>query len=125
MQMIEEAGCGAILYMRQEGRGIGLVNKLKAYKLQEAGADTVEANLKLGFPPDLREYGVGAQMLLDLGIKSLNLITNNPTKIVGLEGYGIKINKRVPLEIIPNTHNKKYLGTKTKKMGHLLKDQGA
>ena len=124
MQMIEQAGCGAILYMRQEGRGIGLVNKLKAYKLQEAGADTVEANLKLGFPPDLREYGVGAQMLLDLGIKSLNLITNNPTKIVELEGYGIKINKRVPLEISPNQHNKKYLGTKIKKMGHLLNVEG-
>ncbi len=120
MKMIDEAGCGAILYMKQEGRGIGLVNKLKAYRLQEQGADTVEANIKLGFPADLRDYGVGAQILLDLGIESLDLITNNPTKIVALEGYGININSRVPLKIDSNPHNEAYLKTKIEKMGHLL-----
>jgi len=120
MEMIQTNGSGVILYMRQEGRGIGLGNKLRAYKLQDAGADTVEANLKLGFPPDLREYGVGAQILLDLGIRSLDLITNNPTKIIGLEGYGLKINKRVPLIVESNKHNKGYLKTKSDKMGHLF-----
>ncbi len=123
MQMIEKEGTGVILYMRQEGRGIGIDNKLKAYRLQDEGSDTVEANLKLGFQPDLRDYGVGAQILLDLGITSLNLITNNPTKIVGLEGYGIHIHKRVPLVIEPNVHNARYLQTKSEKMGHLLSDQ--
>jgi 3,4-dihydroxy 2-butanone 4-phosphate synthase/GTP cyclohydrolase II len=120
MKMISDAGCGALLYMQQEGRGIGLMNKIRAYKLQEQGADTVEANLQLGLGADLRDYGVGAQMLLDLGIKSLDLITNNPTKVVGLEGYGIHINSRVPLKIEPNIHNTHYLKTKAEKMGHIL-----
>ncbi|NBV83695.1 GTP cyclohydrolase II, partial [bacterium] len=119
MRMIDAAGCGAILYMRQEGRGIGIANKLRAYKLQDDGHDTVEANIKLGFPPDLRDYGVGAQILLDLGLKSITLITNNPTKVVGLEGYGIQISGRVPLIIPPTQHNAQYLLTKTEKMGHL------
>jgi len=123
MRMIEKKGSGVILYMRQEGRGIGLENKIRAYKFQDAGMDTVEANLKLGLPDDLRDYGVGAQILLDLGVKKLDLITNNPTKIVGLDGYGLEINKRVPLIIKPNKYNKKYLATKVKKMGHLLNEQ--
>lgn len=120
MQMIDRAKTGVLLYMRQEGRGIGLGNKIMAYKLQEAGADTVEANEQLGFEPDLRDYGVGAQILLDLGVKKLDLITNNPKKVVGLEGYGIEINKRVPLIIPSNPHNESYLKTKHKKMGHYL-----
>lgn len=120
LRMIEAEGTGVLLYMRQEGRGIGLANKLKAYKLQDAGVDTVDANIQLGFPPDLRDYGVGAQILLDLGVESMNLITNNPTKIVGLEGYGLKINQRIPLVIPPNKHNEKYLNTKSQKMGHLF-----
>ena len=119
MSMVESAGEGAILYMRQEGRGIGIANKLRAYKLQDKGYDTAEANIQLGFAPDLRDYGVGAQILLDLGLKSINLITNNPTKVVGLEGYGIEINARVPLVIAPNRHNAQYLLTKNEKMGHL------
>ncbi len=119
MSMVESAGEGAILYMRQEGRGIGIANKLRAYKLQDKGYDTAEANIQLGFAPDLRDYGVGAQILLDLGLKSINLITNNPTKVVGLEGYGIEINARVPLVIAPNRHNSQYLRTKNEKMGHL------
>lgn len=119
MRMVEAAGAGVILYMRQEGRGIGIANKLRAYKLQDNGHDTVEANIQLGFAPDLRDYGVGAQILLDLGLKSINLITNNPTKVVGLEGYGIEINTRVPLLIAPNQHNAHYLRTKNEKMGHL------
>ena len=119
MSMVESAGEGAILYMRQEGRGIGIANKLRAYKLQDKGYDTAEANIQLGFAPDLRDYGVGAQILLDLGLKSINLITNNPTKVVGLEGYGIEINARVPLVIAPNRHNSQYLLTKNEKMGHL------
>jgi len=119
MRMVESAGEGAILYMRQEGRGIGIANKLRAYKLQDKGYDTAEANIQLGFAPDLRDYGVGAQILLDLGLKSINLITNNPTKVVGLEGYGIEINARVPLVIAPNRHNAQYLRTKNEKMGHL------
>ncbi|MCP4050009.1 MAG: bifunctional 3,4-dihydroxy-2-butanone-4-phosphate synthase/GTP cyclohydrolase II [bacterium] len=120
MKMIEEQGSGVILYMRQEGRGIGLSNKIKAYSLQDKGSDTVEANIELGFDADLRDYGVGAQMLLDLGVKSLNLITNNPKKIIGLEGYGISINKRIPVIISPNIHNEKYLKTKSEKLGHIL-----
>jgi len=120
MTMVEKNGSGVILYMRQEGRGIGLENKLKAYKLQDTGIDTVDANKALGFPPDLRDYGIGAQILLDLGVKNLDLITNNPTKIVGLEGYGLKINKRVPLVVQSNEYNQKYLDTKSKKMGHIM-----
>ncbi len=120
MQRIEEEGRGAILYMRQEGRGIGLVNKLRAYSLQEHGRDTVEANEELGFKPDLRDYGIGAQMLVDLGIKKIRLLTNNPTKIVGLQGYDIEIVERVPLECQPNENNFNYLKTKKEKMGHLL-----
>ena len=107
--------------MHQEGRGIGLANKLKAYHLQEKGLDTVEANIALGFAPDLRDYGIGAQILSELGLKSINFMTNNPRKIVGLSGYGLKISKRVPLEINPTHTNKKYLKTKKEKMGHILK----
>jgi 3,4-dihydroxy 2-butanone 4-phosphate synthase/GTP cyclohydrolase II len=106
--------------MRQEGRGIGIVNKLKAYALQDKGFDTVEANTELGFKPDLRDYGIGAQILVDLGVRNISLLTNNPRKIVGLEGYGLKIRKRIPLEIKPNSMNRKYLMTKKKKMGHIL-----
>jgi len=121
LKAIEKAGTGVVLYMHQEGRGIGLANKLKAYELQEKGFDTVEANVALGFAPDLRDYGIGAQILAELGIKSINLMTNNPRKIVGLEGYGLKIAKRVPLEIHPTKSNKRYLKTKKTKMGHILK----
>jgi 3,4-dihydroxy 2-butanone 4-phosphate synthase/GTP cyclohydrolase II len=120
LDMIVKDGAGVLVYMRQEGRGIGLTNKIHAYKLQEEGCDTVEANIKLGFPPDLREYGVGAQILMDLGIKSIKLITNNPQKIVGIEGYGLKINKRVPIVIEAQKHNLNYLKTKKKKMGHIM-----
>ena len=120
MQMIEEEGQGVILYMRQEGRGIGLPAKLRAYKLQEGGLDTVEANLKLGFPMDLRDYGVGAQMLCDLGLKTIRLLTNNPKKVVGLQGYGLEILEQLPIRVKPNPHNAGYLKTKRERMGHLL-----
>lgn len=120
LRMIEKRGCGVVLYLRQEGRGIGLANKLKAYALQERGLDTVEANLRLGFPADLRDYGIGAQILVDLGVRRIELMTNNPRKIVGLEAYGLEIAKRVPVEIRPNRHNRKYLSTKRDKLGHLL-----
>ena len=120
MQMIEKEGRGVILYMRQEGRGIGLLAKLKAYELQEKGMDTVEANVALGFAPDLRDYGVGAQILVDLGLKRFKLMTNNPVKIKGLAGYGLEISERVPIEIPSNQYNEKYLNTKVCKMGHFL-----
>lgn len=120
MEMIEKEGRGAVLYMRQEGRGIGLANKLHAYKKQEEGLDTVEANVALGFAPDLRDYGEGAQMLVDLGIHKLRLMTNNPCKIAGLEGYGLEIVERVPIVIPPTSHDKRYLDTKKDKMGHML-----
>ena len=120
MEMIEREGRGAVLYMRQEGRGIGLENKLHAYKKQEEGLDTVEANIALGFPPDLRDYGEGAQILVDLGIRRLRLLTNNPRKIAGLEGYGLEIVERVPIVIPANAHDKRYLDTKRDKMGHII-----
>ncbi|TAH27093.1 MAG: bifunctional 3,4-dihydroxy-2-butanone-4-phosphate synthase/GTP cyclohydrolase II [Cytophagales bacterium] len=120
MQMVEQAGKGIILYMNQEGRGIGLINKLKAYKLQEQGYDTVEANLKLGFKMDQRDYGVGAQILRELGVSKIKLISNNPVKRAGLIGYGLEITESVPLEVKPNEHNEKYLETKRDKMGHSI-----
>jgi len=120
LKMIHENGNGVLLYMRQEGRGIGLANKLRAYKLQENGSDTVEANTELGYPPDLRDYGIGAQILVDLGVRNLRLLTNNPRKIIGLEGYGLKIAERVPLEVAPNSINRRYLETKRDKLNHLL-----
>ena len=120
MRLVAAAGCGVVVYMRQEGRGIGLGPKIKAYKLQEQGYDTVEANEKLGFDMDLREYGLGAQILTDLGLKTIRLLTNNPRKLVGLEGYGLEIVEQVPIRVKPNPHNARYLETKRKKLGHLL-----
>src|SRR6059058_4666678 len=120
MRQVAEAGCGVVVYMRQEGRGIGLAPKIKAYKLQEQGYDTVDANQKLGFDMDLREYGLGAQILADLGLKTIRLLTNNPRKVVGLEGYGLEIVEQVPIRVRPNPHNTRYLKTKREKLGHLL-----
>ncbi len=122
MAMIEGEGRGVLLYLRQEGRGIGLINKLRAYELQERGMDTVEANVHLGFEADPREYGIGAQILYDLGVKSMRLMTNNPVKRAGIEGYGLKVSGRVPLEVPSNAHNKKYMKTKKEKFGHLISD---
>jgi 3,4-dihydroxy 2-butanone 4-phosphate synthase/GTP cyclohydrolase II len=120
LRAIEERGCGVFLYMRQEGRGIGLLNKLKAYRLQDEGVDTVEANDRLGFPADLRDYGIGAQILHDLGVSRMELVTNNPRKIVGLDSYGLEVVGRVPLEMRPNARNLGYLKAKKAKLGHLL-----
>lgn len=120
LQQIEDAGSGVLVYMRQEGRGIGLGPKIHAYKLQEQGLDTVEANEKLGFPADLRDYGLGAQILVDLGVKKIRLLTNNPRKVVGLDGYGLEIVQQVPIRSVANPHNEKYLATKKIKLGHLL-----
>jgi 3,4-dihydroxy 2-butanone 4-phosphate synthase/GTP cyclohydrolase II len=121
MEMVARAGKGVVLYMRQEGRGIGLLAKLKAYRLQqEKGIDTVEANRQLGYAPDLRHYGIGAQILVDLGIRQIRLLTNNPKKVVGLDGYGLRIVERVPIQIEPNEDNREYLKAKKDKLGHLL-----
>ncbi|WEK55642.1 MAG: bifunctional 3,4-dihydroxy-2-butanone-4-phosphate synthase/GTP cyclohydrolase II [Candidatus Cohnella colombiensis] len=124
LRQIEEAGSGVLLYMRQEGRGIGLINKLRAYELQEQGLDTVDANIKLGFAPDLRNYGIGAQILKDIGIRQIRLLTNNPRKIKGLEGYGLEVVERVPIQMLENEDNTTYLHTKKSKLGHLLKFKG-
>ena len=124
LAVIEEEGQGVLLYLAQEGRGIGLLNKLKAYKLQEEGYDTVDANLKLGLPADLRDYGIGAQILVDLGLSSIRILTNNPKKIHGLEGYGLSVSEQLPIEPAPNAHNEEYLETKRRRMGHTLHHQG-
>ncbi len=120
LEQINAEGNGVLVYMRQEGRGIGLENKIKAYKLQEEGKDTVEANEALGFKPDLRDYGIGAQILLDLGVRKIRLLTNNPKKVIGLKGYGLEIVERVPIEMPPNANNEKYLKTKRDKLGHII-----
>ncbi len=125
MKQVADAGRGVIVYMRQEGRGIGLLNKLKAYKLQqEEGLDTVEANKRLGFAPDLRHFGIGAQILHELGVRDIRLLTNNPRKIVGLEGYGLKIVERLPIQVASNPKNAGYLKTKKDRLGHLLDEMG-
>jgi 3,4-dihydroxy 2-butanone 4-phosphate synthase/GTP cyclohydrolase II len=124
LRKIDEEGRGVLLYLAQEGRGIGLLNKLRAYKLQEQGLDTVDANLQLGLPADLRDYGIGAQILVDLGLTSIRLLTNNPKKIIGLEGYGLRVTDQVPIEHQPTAHNREYLRAKKERMGHLLHHQG-
>jgi 3,4-dihydroxy 2-butanone 4-phosphate synthase/GTP cyclohydrolase II len=124
LRQIEDEGSGVLLYLAQEGRGIGLLNKLRAYKLQEEGLDTVDANLELGLPADLRDYGIGAQILVDLGLSSIRLLTNNPKKIIGLEGYGLRVSDTIPIEHTPGPHNAEYLRTKKERMGHLLHHQG-
>ena len=124
LSMIEREGQGVLLYLSQEGRGIGLLNKLRAYKLQEGGLDTVEANERLGLPADLRDYGIGAQILVDLGLGSIRILTNNPKKIRGLEGYGLSVSGQIPIEHAPNEHNEAYLRTKAQRMGHTLHHQG-
>ncbi|MDX6585850.1 MAG: 3,4-dihydroxy 2-butanone 4-phosphate synthase / cyclohydrolase [Solirubrobacterales bacterium] len=124
LAQIEQEGQGVLLYLSQEGRGIGLLNKLRAYKLQEEGLDTVDANLKLGLPADLRDYGIGAQILGDLGLTSIRILTNNPKKIIGLEGYGLSVTEQVPIQATPNPHNQAYLDAKRDKMGHVLHHQG-
>jgi 3,4-dihydroxy 2-butanone 4-phosphate synthase/GTP cyclohydrolase II len=124
LAMIEKEGAGVLLYLSQEGRGIGLLNKLRAYRLQEEGLDTVDANLELGLPADLRDYGIGAQILRDLGLSSIRIITNNPKKIIGLEGYGLSVTEQVPIVAVANPHNESYLATKRDRMGHTLHHQG-
>src|SRR5919197_1257628 len=124
LAMIEREGAGVLLYLSQEGRGIGLLNKLRAYRLQEDGLDTVDANLKLGLPADLRDYGIGAQILVDLGLPSIRILTNNPKKIHGLEGYGLSVADQIPIQAIPNRHNEEYLRTKRERLGHTLHHQG-
>jgi 3,4-dihydroxy 2-butanone 4-phosphate synthase/GTP cyclohydrolase II len=124
LAMIETEGEGVLLYLAQEGRGIGLLNKLRAYKLQEAGRDTVDANLELGLPVDLRDYGIGAQILVDLGLTTIRILTNNPKKIIGLEGYGLQVTDQIPIVHQSNPHNERYLKTKQERMGHALHHQG-
>jgi 3,4-dihydroxy 2-butanone 4-phosphate synthase/GTP cyclohydrolase II len=124
LAMIEREGSGVLLYLSQEGRGIGLLNKLRAYKLQEEGLDTVDANLRLGLPADLRDYGIGAQILADLGLTSIRILTNNPKKIHGMEGYGLSVSAQIPIAHVPNPHNENYLRTKAERMGHTLHHQG-
>jgi 3,4-dihydroxy 2-butanone 4-phosphate synthase/GTP cyclohydrolase II len=124
MEMIEKEGRGVLLYLSQEGRGIGLLNKLRAYKLQEEGLDTVDANLRLGLPADLRDYGIGAQILVDLGLSSIRILTNNPKKISGLAGYGLSVSDQLPIQHASNPHNEAYLRAKAEKLGHTLHHQG-